>query len=166
MTEEAQRTAAGIAGFLYLFLMATGVFAELYARGSLIVPGNAAATAANIAASERLFRLGTVSDLITFAGDAILVWALYVVLKPVNRNVATFDTQQLQALARVFIGVQADGYRIGIEFFGLGSAVFGYLWLQSRYIPRGLAVLGVVGSLVAVVVVSFALGIWLIVKGI
>src|SRR5439155_17928756 len=68
--------------------MVTGVFAEFYARGSLIVPGDAAQTARNIAASERLFRIGTVSDLITFAGDAILVWALYVVLKPVNGNVA------------------------------------------------------------------------------
>jgi hypothetical protein len=31
--DSAQRTAAKAAGFLYLLLMVTGVFAELYARG-------------------------------------------------------------------------------------------------------------------------------------
>ncbi len=88
MIEPEQRTAAKVAGFLYLFLMVTGVFAEFYARGPLIVPADATQTAKNIVASERLFRIGTVSDLITFAGDVLLVWALYVVLKPINRNLA------------------------------------------------------------------------------
>jgi len=86
--EPAQHTAARVAGFLYLLMMVTGVFAEFYARGRLIVPGDAVQTAKNIVASERLFRIGTVSNLITFAGDVILVVALYVVLKPINRNVA------------------------------------------------------------------------------
>jgi Domain of unknown function (DUF4386) len=65
-----------------------GNFAEFYARGRLIVAGDAAQTAKNIAASERLFRIGTVSNLITFAGVVPLVVALYVVLNPINRNVA------------------------------------------------------------------------------
>src|SRR4030095_1120453 len=86
--EQKQRTAARAAGLLYLSLMVTGVFAEFYARGPLIVPGDAAQTARNIAASERLFRLGRVSTLITFAGAVARVVALYVVLKPVNRNLA------------------------------------------------------------------------------
>src|SRR5206468_3834937 len=116
------------------------------------------------------------------SGHAILAWALYVVLKPVNTNVAVlatilrtagcaifgvvilndfvvlrflsgadylraFNTQQLQALARLFLSVQADGHQIGLVFFGLGSAVFSYLWLKSRYIPRTLAVLGILSSL-------------------
>ena len=85
--EPEQHTAAKVAGFLYLFLMVTAMFAEFYARGPLIVHGDAVQTAQNIAKSQRLFRVGTVSDLITFAGDVILIWALYVVLKPVNRNV-------------------------------------------------------------------------------
>jgi hypothetical protein len=68
--------------------MVTANFAEFYARGRLIVDGDAVQTAKNIAASERLFRLGTVSNLITFASVVILLLALYVVLKPINRNVA------------------------------------------------------------------------------
>jgi hypothetical protein len=86
--EPAQHTAAKVAGFLYLFTMVTANFAEFYARGRLIVFGDAAQTVKNIAASERLFRLGIVSNLITFASVVILVVALYVVLKPINRNVA------------------------------------------------------------------------------
>ena len=86
--EPAQRTAAKVAGFLYLFLMATANFAEFYARGRLIVPGDAVQTATKIAASEWLFRLAVVSDLITFAGCVMLVVAFYVILKPINRNLA------------------------------------------------------------------------------
>ncbi len=86
--EPAQYAAAKVAGFLYLFTMATANFAEFYARGRLIVFGDAVQTAKNIAASERLFRLGIVSNLITFASVVILVAALYFVLKPINRNVA------------------------------------------------------------------------------
>lgn len=86
--EPAQHFAAKVAGFLYLFLMATSIFAEFYARGPLIVPGDAVQTAQNIAASETLFRLGIVSNLITFAGDVVLLLALYVILKPINRDLA------------------------------------------------------------------------------
>ena len=86
--ESAQHTAAKVAGFLYLFTMVTANFAEFYARGRLIVDGDAVQTAKNIGASERLFRLGMVSNLITFASVVILLLALYVVLKPINRNVA------------------------------------------------------------------------------
>jgi Domain of unknown function (DUF4386) len=86
--ERAQHTAAKVAGFLYLFTMVTANFAEFHARGRLIVNGDAAQTARNIAASERLFRLGIVSNLITFASVVPLVVALYIVLRPIDRNVA------------------------------------------------------------------------------
>jgi hypothetical protein len=83
----AQQTTAKLAGFLYLFTNATAIFA-FYVRRQLIVGGDAVQTARNIAASERLFRIGTVTDLITVASVIILVVALYVVLKPINQNVA------------------------------------------------------------------------------
>src|SRR6266540_3484272 len=85
--EPAQHTAAKVVGFLYLFTMATSIFGY-YTRSRLIVPGDAVQTARNIGASERLFRMGIVSDLITFACVVILIWGLYVVLKPINRNLA------------------------------------------------------------------------------
>lgn len=61
---ESQRKTARVAGFLYLIVAVTGGFANFFARVNLIVPGDAAATVENIRASESLFRLGLVGDLI------------------------------------------------------------------------------------------------------
>src|SRR5262249_26194906 len=86
--EPAQRTAAKVAGLFYLLMLVTATFAGLYGTRLLIVSGYAVETAKRIAASEGLFRLGIASDVVTFAGDIVLIWALYVVLRPVNRNAA------------------------------------------------------------------------------
>ncbi len=86
--EPAQHTAAKVAGFLYLFTNATAILTELYVRSPLIVHSDAVQTAKNILASERLFRLSIVSGLVTVAGEIILIVALYIVLKTINRNVA------------------------------------------------------------------------------
>lgn len=86
--DESQRKAASVAGFMYLFLMVTAIFAEIYVPSTLIVSGNVAETARNIMASERLFRISIAADLITFAGDVVLIIALYTLLKPVNRSLA------------------------------------------------------------------------------
>jgi len=51
-------------GLLYLFVSIPGLFALVYIPGKLIVHGNAAATASNIAASETLFRVGIACNLI------------------------------------------------------------------------------------------------------
>jgi hypothetical protein len=85
--EPAQHTAAKVVGFLYLFTMATAIYAESFIRGQLIVAGDAVQTARNIAASERLFRISIASDLIQYASLVVLVVALYVVLRPINKNV-------------------------------------------------------------------------------
>jgi hypothetical protein len=53
-----------------------------------MVPGNAAATANNIVASESLFRLGIVSDLLAALVMLFVVFALYRLLKPVNKGLA------------------------------------------------------------------------------
>lgn len=76
---------ARIAGLLYLLLAIFGGGAEFLVRQSMIVPGDAAATASNILAAEWTFRLGFLAEL---AGQVVfiyLVMALYSILKPVNR---------------------------------------------------------------------------------
>ena len=87
MLEPAQYTAAKLVGFLYIFTNATAIVA-FSARGKLMVPHDAVQTATRIAASERLFRIGIATELITVVGVIILLWALYVVLKPINKDVA------------------------------------------------------------------------------
>ena len=90
--DESQRKAARLVGFSYLFALPPAIFAEFYVRAQLIASGNAAQTARNIMAHERLFRLGTASNLTVFAIDVVLIIALYVVLMPVNRSLALLAT--------------------------------------------------------------------------
>jgi hypothetical protein len=89
--EPMQYTAARIVGFLYLFTNATAIFA-FSIRGKLIVSRDAAQTAANIVGSERLWRIGIATELITVAGVMVLLWGLYVILKPIDVNVVWLAT--------------------------------------------------------------------------
>jgi len=77
------------AGLLYVLTSIVGFFAMGYVPGKLIVHGNAAATASNIAAHETLFRLGIAGELIGQAGFIFVALALYDLLKGVNRRHAS-----------------------------------------------------------------------------
>jgi Domain of unknown function (DUF4386) len=77
------------AGLLYALVSIPGAFALAYVPSKLIVHGNAAATASNIAASETLFRLGIGCNLIS---QVLFIWvalALYDLFKAVNRRHAS-----------------------------------------------------------------------------
>ena len=77
------------AGLLYVLFSMPGFFAMVYVPGKLIVHGNAAATANNIAASETLFRLGITGQLICQVGFIFVALALYELLKGVNQRHAS-----------------------------------------------------------------------------
>ena len=178
----AQRTAAIIIGIIYPIQMATGIFGEVFVRNRLVVRGDAARTAENIIASEQLFRLSIVTDLITYILVMILTWALYVLLRPVNRHLAllgaffrlselavlciatvnslvvlrlvggadylkSFEVGQLQSLVMLAYHTQGQGMLVGFILLGLGSAIFAWLLLKSRYVPKALAMLGIFGAL-------------------
>ena len=77
------------AGLLYVLTSIVGFFAMGYVPGRLIVHGNAAATANNIATFETLFRLGIAGDLIGHAGFIFVALALYDLLKGVDQRHAS-----------------------------------------------------------------------------
>lgn len=79
---------ARVTGVLYLIIIVCAGFSEGYVRSTLIVPGDATATANNIVASEWLFRVGFVSDLIAFLSDLVVSVLLYVLLKPVSKTLS------------------------------------------------------------------------------
>ncbi|HET8758490.1 MAG TPA: DUF4386 domain-containing protein [Solirubrobacteraceae bacterium] len=79
---------ARLAGALYLIIVALGIFAEVAVRSSLIVDGDAAATAANIRDSEWLFRAGFGADLIVFLCDVALAVVLFLLFRPVSRTLS------------------------------------------------------------------------------
>jgi hypothetical protein len=78
---------ARIAGILYLFYIVTTIVANA-SRTKLIVFGDAIKTANNILSSEWLFRIGFLSDILAGILFILAAWALYVLLKPINKNIA------------------------------------------------------------------------------
>jgi hypothetical protein len=66
---------------------------------------NAAATAQNILASERLFRLGVVSELVCAVQFIFVLWVLYQLLAAVNKTRFCIATSTLSAgsLALAFL---------------------------------------------------------------
>jgi Domain of unknown function (DUF4386) len=179
--DHSQRTAGKVAGLAYLLSFAVVVFAQFQIQDRLIVDRSAAETARNILAHERFFRVGIAFDLFYSLGTVVLLVALYVILRPVNRGLALFaalgrlvyawmwmlmtvnlfdtlrllrgadylqsvDSGALQGLATLYLRARFDQYYVGLLFCGLASAVSGYLWLKSGYIPRPLAAFGVVSS--------------------
>lgn len=82
---------ARFAGLLYIVLIIAGALGEIFIRGRLVVPGDAAATAGNILGSPSLWRLGIAGDLVMHVCDVFVMWALYLLLRPVSRNLALLN---------------------------------------------------------------------------
>jgi Domain of unknown function (DUF4386) len=79
---------ARIAGVLFLISVVAGGFGEGIAPAQLIVSGDAAATAHNVASSNFQLRAGFAAFSIESLCDAALTAILYLLLRPVNRGVA------------------------------------------------------------------------------
>jgi uncharacterized membrane protein len=80
---------ARVAGVLYLLLGVIAPFGFVYVPRTLIVQGDATATAQNILGSELLFRMGIVSELLSATVSIFVVIALYRLLSAVNKTHAS-----------------------------------------------------------------------------
>ena len=112
-TERTQRTYARVAGFVFLWLIITGVVGMLtisHIAGS----GDFAATAQRVVASEHLYRLALSSELIETSSAILLAFALYVTLKPVD-----------PLLAQI-----AMYWRMGESFIGGVGMIAGFVTLH------------------------------------
>jgi hypothetical protein len=79
---------ARTAGVLFLITILAGGFGEFFVPAELIVSGDATATVNNIHASTLLFRLGFASYLVEAVCDISLALILYLLLKPVRKDIA------------------------------------------------------------------------------
>ena len=77
-------------GALYLFIIAAGLFSEVFVRSQLIVAGDASATAANILGSQHLYRAGLSAELLMLVCDVALAVIFFVVLRSVGFLLALF----------------------------------------------------------------------------
>jgi hypothetical protein len=87
-TSEELHRYSRVAGVAMLLSIIFGALGEAYLPGRIIVSGDAAATAANIVAHPTLFRLTFASYLVEGVCDVLLTVVFYILLKPVDRNVA------------------------------------------------------------------------------
>jgi len=59
---------------------------------------------------------------------------------------SVFEPTQLQTLARLNIASSWDAYYVGLPFWTLASAICSYLFFRSKYIPKALALYGIISS--------------------
>jgi uncharacterized protein DUF4386 len=121
----------GLIGTLSTVLLAVGLYVTLKPVD------------ANLAMTALLFRLaesviGGVAIVFSFANLQIYLEA---------NHASAFDAGQLGAIADLVSRTSAVGINISVIFFSVGSTIFFYLFLRSAYIPRFLALWGVLGSL-------------------
>src|SRR5437016_14659760 len=102
--------------------------------------------------------LAPVNRSLAFTGALFrLVFAILWLIAPLNSLAAlrllgdatylkVFEPDRLQALARVQLAGSFDDYYVGLPFFGLAATVCAWLWFKSTYIPKGLALFGVISS--------------------
>jgi hypothetical protein len=79
---------ARITGVFYLLTIVTGIIAQGFLAGKLIVPSDAGATATNIAMHASTFRLGFSVYMIEMACQVAITGLFYELLKPVSRSVS------------------------------------------------------------------------------
>jgi hypothetical protein len=86
--DSSQHKAAKVAGFMFLFAFIVPTLNWALILSKFNVAENPIATANNIMANEFLFRMGITIELFMSVGLIVLGLALYILLKPVNKNFA------------------------------------------------------------------------------
>jgi hypothetical protein len=86
---NSNKTTARLAGLLWFLSTSTGSFSLIYMRSNVIVPGDAAATAGNLMASEFLFRAAIVSGLFSQVFLFFLGLTLFHLFREADKRLAT-----------------------------------------------------------------------------
>jgi len=64
-----------------------------------------------------------------------------------NAYLSAFDPTQLHSFAMMSLRVFADGYDVGLAFFGFYCLLIGWLILRSTFMPRAIGILMVIAGL-------------------
>jgi len=139
-------------GLLYLYIIVAGISAEMLVRSRIIVPTDAAATAANIAAHETLFRVGFAAELLQLAFDVAVAMLLYALFRPVNRNIALLAAFMRLSCA-ITLGVASTVHLAALRLLKGGDYLAGLLPEQLQSLA--LLALKLHGDAYAVALVFF-----------
>lgn len=153
---DALATARSIAGAALFFRL--GVLADLFTCAG-VVALNWGLYVILRPVGRRLALLGASLRVVEAAITGSLLVLSFLVLRLLGKadDPAAFAPEQLAVLARAVLGARASGLHVAGVLLGLGSALYGFLWWRSGYIPRPLALLGIVGSLGLVGVTSLVI---------
>jgi hypothetical protein len=124
------RVRARIAGLLYVLVIAGGIFAELGVRGRLVVTGDAAATAQNIAAHAMLYRLGFAVEVFYLLCNVPLSLVLYDLFGFIDRRTAVL------MLFFSFVGTAIEGVSLLAHYAPL--VILGKTSYLAAYTPSQL----------------------------
>ena len=108
IADTSPRSMARLAGLFELLEAVTSGFGQVIVPRMLVVPGNAAATAANIVTHARLFHVSIVAGIIGAACHVAWTLLFYELFKPVNRTLSllaafvSIVAIALQAVSSVF----------------------------------------------------------------
>jgi hypothetical protein len=175
MIEQKPQTYARAAGVLYLAIIVLGLFGELYVRATLVVPGNAAATAQAIANAPLLWRAGIVGDLLMHLCDVLVIVVFYLLLRPVSKSLALLATlinlvqtavlaaNKLNLVVPLLLlqdGVYAKAFAPeqlhALSQLAIHAHAYGYLTFKCGFWPKTLGVLIAIAGL-SYLINSFAL---------
>src|SRR6266545_2927680 len=169
---------ARIAGLCYLMVIAGGLFAEGLVLGSLVVPGDAAATARAVAADEALWRWGVAVHLLYLIPAVLVNVIVCGLFKPVGPTLARLAlvfslagvTVEAASLLQLYVPLAmveegalaalGQGQRQAVSYLaislystGFGFALLffaGFCVLVGVLILRSLLVPGVLGAMMIV----------------
>ena len=130
--ETSRRRIALTAGLGLLFMAVLAPLAHFGVLQDLIVPTDAAATVANLTASEGLFRLAIAALLVVTFLDIVVAWALYVLMKPVNETLAVLVGWLRLAAPAVFAVALANLLDVAQLVGGAAGSVVGAAQLDAQ----------------------------------
>jgi len=154
------KNTARIAGLFYLAHFVAFFLADNGVHYTAVGPIDAAATANNIMASEWQFRFGYVSFILAGLFFLLAAWALYVLMKPVNKDLALLFV--LLNLAGVVIQCAALFFEFGAHLL-LSDVTFLNVFPEDQ--PRALAMLFLMAYKNGFMIAQLFLALWVLPLG-
>lgn len=153
-----------VVGIAFITSVIIVTIVDDFLLANFVVPGDTAALAIDIESNGNRFGFAVTGYLLVLALDSIIGLALYVVLKPFNKNLALLTATLRLLYAGILIGglfalvihvVDVFDYAtiklFGYIFFSLHIFVLGYSVFNSGYIPKILGVLLIIASFTYIV---------------
>lgn len=148
---------------VFVLLVTVGPFSLVYVPSVVLVPGDGAATVANLAEHAGLVRAGLLGELAIALTELVMVAALYQLFRPVSEGLAVLAAGARGAMATLQGAALVPGLlattwstpdlvlatfevreavvTVWQAFFAVHCLVLGVLIARSRLVPGGLGVL-------------------------